>query len=181
MGFNNYIVDKEIIRIQLKKKTGEEFECIFDKEDLDKINFVRWHLRLSSKYNFWYAHATQYLGTINGKPKYKSLQMSKVILDVPRGRKVFVDHKNHNTLDNRKENLRITDFPENMQNRKSKNSNNTSGYRNVSWDKSYEQWKVQLQVNGKNTCLGYFDDVNKAGEFAKIKREELYGEFAGED
>lgn len=117
---------------------------------------------------------------VNGKPKYETWRLHRWLLNIDKGYKIKIDHHNHNGLDNRKNNLRISKNKENTKNRSSKNSNNTSGYRNVSWDKYYEQWKVQLQVDGKNKIFGYFDDVHEAGEYATIKRNELYGEFAGE-
>ena len=68
---------------------------------------------------------------------------------------------------------------ENLKNRKGRNSNNKSGYRNVSWD-GYK-WIVQLQVNGKNTCLGRFpeNELEQAGKFAEEMRQKYYGKFAG--
>jgi len=90
-----------------------------------------------------------------------------------------VDHINHNTLDNRKSNLREITTSENTRNRKSKNTNNTSGYRNVCWDKQRDKWMVQLHLEGKNKRLGYFDDVHEAGEYAEKMRKKYYGEFAG--
>lgn len=92
-----------------------------------------------------------------------------------------VDHINHNTLDDRKSNLRIITSGSNSMNRKGRNSNNKSGYRNVSWHKSINKWVVQLQIDGKNRVLGQFDDVHEAGRFAKEMRIKYYGEFAGED
>lgn len=40
---------------------------------------------------------------------------------------------------------------------------------------------MQLQVDGKNTCLGRFayEDLDKAGKFAEEMRQKYYGEFAG--
>ena len=61
----------------------------------------------------------------------------------------IVDHKNSNTLDNRKSNLRVVPDCNNSMNRKSRNRNNTSGYRNVSWNKNDNKWLVQLQINKK--------------------------------
>lgn len=90
---------------------------------------------------------------------------------------VLVDHRNYDTLDNRKENLRIVQSQANTRNRSGRNSNNKSGYRNVCLVKG--KWIVQLQINGRNTKLGSFDDVHKAGAFAKEMRNKYYGEFAG--
>ena len=92
---------------------------------------------------------------------------------------VRVDHINHNTLDNRKCNLRVITQKKNLRNRNSRNINNKSGYRNVSWNSRYNNWSVQLQINGKNKILGRFDNVDEAGRFAEEMRKKYYGEFAG--
>lgn len=90
-----------------------------------------------------------------------------------------IDHINHNPLDCRKKNLRVATIGENIRNRKSKNSNNTSGYRNVSWNKDSKKWTVQLQVGGTNKVLGMFEDVHETGKYAKEMRKKYYGKFAG--
>ena len=96
-------------------------------------------------------------------------------------REFNVDHQNHNTLDNRKENLRITNVPNNSKNREKRNSNNKSGYRNVCWNSSRNRWVVQLQVDGKNKILGTFkeEELEQAAIFAEKMRQKYYGEFAG--
>jgi len=92
-----------------------------------------------------------------------------------------VDHIDHNTLNNRKYNFRIVNIMQNSMHKKTKNKNNTSGYRNVSWIKSDQVYRVQLQINGKNTKLKDFpfDKLEEAGQYAKEMREKYYGEFAG--
>jgi hypothetical protein len=96
-------------------------------------------------------------------------------------RHIKVDHVLHDGLDNRRSNLRITDNSSNTKNRKSKNSNNTTGYRNVTHVTSDKKtpYHVQLQINGKNTVLGKFADVDKAGKFAKEMRKKYYKEYKG--
>lgn len=95
--------------------------------------------------------------------------------------KEWVDHINHKPRDNRKENLRFISVSNNSRNRKTKNRNNKSGYRNVCWDKRSKKWVVQLQVNGRNKPLKRFneDQLEEAGKCAEKMRKELYGEFAG--
>ena len=90
-----------------------------------------------------------------------------------------VDHENNDTLDNRKSNMRVVEESNNSKNRKSRNRNNKSGYRNVSLIKG--KWVVQLQIDGKNKRLGSFDDVHEAGKFAEEMRQKYYGEFAGKN
>jgi hypothetical protein len=91
--------------------------------------------------------------------------------------KEYGDHYNHDTLDNREENLRPSSNSNNNKHRKGANSNNKSGYRNVCFVEG--KWIVQLQINGKNTRLGSFDDVHEAGKFAEEMRKQYYGEYAG--
>ena len=93
----------------------------------------------------------------------------------------WIDHINHKPRDNRKENLRPISISDNSRNRKTRNRNNKSGYRNVSWSKKEKKWLVQLQVDGRNKVLGKFleDQLEEAGRFAEMKRNELYGIFAG--
>ena len=59
-------------------------------------------------------------------------------------------------------------------NRRKINKNNTSGYRNVSFDGRGNPI-VQLQdENGKNQVWRGFKDVHEAGKFAEQKRIEIY-------
>lgn len=51
-----------------------------------------------------------------------------------------IDHINNDTKNNKKSNLRKTEHVSNARNRKSKNSNNKSGFRNVFWNTKDERW-----------------------------------------
>lgn len=175
-GFNNYKIIDDYVIIYLEKRTGEVFETLIDLEDLEKIKNLglHWHVSFSKKTQSYYAQAIIYLGIINGKPKYKNNGLHTEILDKP----IFhIDHKNHNTLDNRKNNLNIVTQQENLINRRGVNLNNkSSGIRNISWDKRNERWIVQLQLNGKNKCFGRFkyEDLDKAILLAEKMRIEIY-------
>ena len=65
---------------------------------------------------------------------------------------------NRNKLDNRKENLRTCSDQENMCNR-TKQSNNTSGYKGVSWDKKLCKWLAKITYKRKQIYLGIFNDI----------------------
>jgi len=180
---NNYIVDKEnnIAKIELRRRNEDNMWVVIDLEDLEKvISFpYTWFAKYSANAGSFYACASQYLSEIKHS---RTVLMHQFIMGVYKSAREFnVDHKNHNTLDNRKENLRITNVPDNGKNRENKNKNNKSGYRNVSWNESSQKWVVQLQINGKNTIIGKFpkDKLKEAGKFAELKRKEIYGEYAG--
>ena len=180
---NNYIIDKEnnLVRIELKRRNGKEsLWTIIDLDDLEKvINFpYTWYAKLSPNNNCYYAFASEHLGVReNGTQKKRIVALHQFVLDTDK----IVDHIEHDTLDNRKSKLRIIDNKHNLRNRKGRNNNNKSGYRNVSWSNGEQKWIVQLQVNGKNTCLGKFpkDQLEEAGKFAEEMRKKYYGEFAG--
>jgi hypothetical protein len=181
-GFNQYkiIDDKNIAIIYLENRKKEIVETIIDLNDLDRLIELNyhWHSRWIKPMNSYYAGTTFYKGIINGKPKHKSVELQTVILDTIAIDGIHIDHINHNTLDNRKDNLRITVASKNTKNRGRINSNNTTGYRNVCF---FDGWYlVQLQINGKNTVVYKSKNVDDAGKVAKEMRQKYYGEFAGE-
>ncbi len=90
----------------------------------------------------------------------------------------YVDHRNHNGLDNRRSNLRIATWAENCWNKRKPISGSSSQFKGVMWDKRRSQWQVQIGHNGKKIFIGYFDDEQEAARAYDAKAKELYGEFA---
>ena len=87
-----------------------------------------------------------------------------------------IDHINGNYLDNRIENLRESSISENQWNCKLR-EDNTSGHKNVHYNKSRNIWFTRFQINGKSITRGYFKNKEDAIKLAKQTREELHGEF----
>lgn len=179
---NDHTIKGDITIFHITRRNGDKFDVIIDTEKLyifDELNYkihVSWHSDIQG----YYAEICQYLGTINGKAKYKTLLVHRLVMN-EQLTKNKVDHRSHNTLDNREDNLRITVQDKNTKNRKGRNSNNKSGHRNVSWHERDNCWAVQLQIEGKNTILKRFpfEQLNEAGTFAEEMRQKYYGEFAG--
>lgn len=88
-----------------------------------------------------------------------------------------VDHKDLDTSNNIWSNLRNASNSQNGANRL-KLSNNGSGYKNVTWQKSASKWKVVVHKNGKDHYAGLFTELKDAVETANKLRKELFGEFA---
>ena len=88
-----------------------------------------------------------------------------------------VDHIDGDRFNNRVENLREVTASQNAQNGKFRISN-TSGYKNVSFEKRNEKWRVMLRVDGVNKSFGYYDDLELAGLVAAEARDKFCGQYA---
>lgn len=89
----------------------------------------------------------------------------------------YVDHVNRNKLDNRRDNLRLASKGQNAINSKVP-SNNTSGAKGVTWDKSKQRWQAQIVYQQKFVFIGRYKKVEDAIEARREKEVELFGEFA---
>lgn len=88
-----------------------------------------------------------------------------------------IDHVNGNKSDNRILNLRPANTSQNACNSKVR-SDNSSGIKGVSWDKTYKKWYAKCCINQKQYNLGKY--INKAdAEKAVIEfRNKHHGEFS---
>lgn len=99
------------------------------------------------------------------------------ILDRPLVKGEFVDHINHNGLDNRRENLRLCSNQQNCTNSRPKQSN-TSGYKGIIWHARLNKWSAQIGVNGKSQYLGLFLSKHDAARAYNAAALAAWGEFA---
>jgi len=103
--------------------------------------------------------------------------MHREILELKKGDGKYGDHINHNTLDNRKNELRVcTQSQNNMNSRKRKNC--TSIYKGVCWKKQFMRWDSYIMVNQKQIYIGRFKSEKMAALAYNKKAKELFGEFA---
>jgi hypothetical protein len=183
-GFNKYkIINDEYVEFYVESGKWGNFVGYADLDDLDRlIEFGHtWHIRDGGG-------GRPCLQTcIYGRDedgKYKIIKqpyMARWILGFE-DYDYVVHHINHDPYDNRKDNLKIIPNDCNLKCRKGKNKNNTSGHRNISFDKRTNEWLVQLRDNGKTKCWRFpYDKLDEAVKFKIEKRRELYGEFTGED
>lgn len=110
-----------------------------------------------------------------GKVYSKKLKAHRVIWAIHHGAwpDGEIDHINGVRNDNRIENLRVVTSAENNQNRPMP-KNNTSSVMGVNWHKHKSKWIAQIQCNGKNIHLGYFDSLDDASA-ARADAEAKYG------
>lgn len=89
----------------------------------------------------------------------------------PEQTEVEVDHKNRQTLDNRRSNLRVVTHAQNMQNRPS-HAGSTSKFRGVYKNNGETRWRAQVVVAGKTHKLGTHATPEIAAEVARAFRAE---------
>ena len=129
-----------------------------------------------SKYK-WFAHnaGTEYsyaATNINGK----TVLMHRLILNMHKKRFQQVDHANHDTLDNRKPNLRGCTKQQNSFNQRM-HRDNRSGYKGVSTQKCGKHI-VRVTESKKVYYCGFFADAREAALAYNVKAKELFGEYA---
>lgn len=140
--------------------TVNGYKVLFDEADQKFVESQKWSIRHGWK-KAPYVHCK--LGL-----------MHRIFLNCPKG--LLVDHRNHNTLDNRKENLRIATRAQNMWNRK--NTCGSSKYKGVYWHKSSKKWQCAAYLDNKGIFIGTYETEELAAKAYNIKALELYGEFA---
>ncbi|WP_373894447.1 hypothetical protein [Virgibacillus sp. CBA3643] len=130
--------------------------------DLDDIDLLHNH--------YWGVNSQGYLHSrINGK----LVRMHRHIFDYP---DETIDHINRNPLDNRKENLRITDYTGNNRN-SSISKANKSGVVGVS-KIGPRKWVARITVDYKEIKLGHFEDFEDAITARRLAEIEHFGEYA---
>lgn len=103
--------------------------------------------------------------------------MHRVIIEAPD--EMFVDHINHNGLDNRRSNLRLATRSENTQNRRKISTKTRSRYKGLSLHKERRKgWSARIRVKGKSKFLGFFADEIEAGKAYDRAARKYHGEFA---
>ena len=140
--------------------------ALVDEEDYEWLNQWKWH------YNNGYATRNQWDPITKKQIK---ILMHRLIMKSSED--MQVDHANHNTLDNRKCNLRICTKFQNMQNSKLQ-KNRSSKYKGVCWHKDNKKWKAYITYEGKRIHLGYYDIEEEAARVYDKKAIELFGKFA---
>src|SRR4051812_44709094 len=106
--------------IPLHGKYGDGKFAIVDDADFDWLNQYKWFVTQDGYASHW-----RYIDGVR-----TNFKMHKMILEVPEG--FLVDHKNQNTFDNRRDNLRQATRAQNNTNCAPRKHKQKSKYRGVS-------------------------------------------------
>lgn len=145
------------------------YSMIVDADDAPILQTHRWQAKIGPS-GLVYAIRNHRRGGV-----WQTLYAHRVIMKPDEGQ--FVDHINGNTLDNRRENLRICSRAANNHYARMR-KDNKSGYKGVVWYEPTKRWKAQIGADGRRIGLGYFKDALDAARAYDEAASRLFGEFA---
>jgi len=92
-------------------------------------------------------------------------------------RKIDVDHRDLDGLNNLLENLRTSTRQQNTRNSGSR-PNSSSKFKGVSWKKELKKWIVQITISGENKYLGLFESEEDAARQFNHASRIHFGEYS---
>jgi hypothetical protein len=137
--------------------------ALVDSEDYDWI--MQWN---------WYAHWYENTKSFYAYRQYGRTQVS-MHSEILKCGPYESDHRNHDTLDNRRNNLRICTHVQNMSNRRWGNSD---GYKGIKFFPKLGKWMARIQFGNKRKYLGLYESAEAAARAYDMAAKELHGEFA---
>lgn len=158
------------IRFIVSKTHGVKIILLCD-ISVSIFDLHKWHVTLNEWNNFY---------VIRTDGSSRTVYLHREILGFVHGDGKYVDHNNHNGLDNQVSNLRLATNQENGFNR-GKNKNNTSGVKGVRWHNKNHMWVAQIKHHGTNYYLGSFETIRGAIKSRNEKAKELHGGFYFEE
>lgn len=152
---------KEIL---LRGKYGDGKVALVDDDDYEYLSKFKWWLSPQG-----------YVRRVGLKSsgEEKSVLMHREIVKCPDG--LFVDHINHNTIDNRKRNLRICTPKENSRN-KNKESDSKNTHKGVKYKN--DNYEASIVVDGTYIFIGSFTNEIAAANAYNYHAIMYFGEFA---
>jgi hypothetical protein len=143
---------------------------IVDDEDYEELSKYKWTQNGSK--NHRYVKRSCFVNK-----KRIQIYMHRQIMNTPKG--MQTDHINHDTMDNRRSNLRVCTKSQNNWNI-SQTHGKISKYKGVGYRKcnKYRPWQTTIHLNNKPIYLGAYATEVEAARAYNDKAKELFGEFA---
>ena len=148
----------------------QEQVALIDDQDFEWLSKYKWH-------SHWNTCTRSYSAarSVHDNGKQKKILMHRVIMGAHPEQEV--DHRNHDTLDNQRDNLRLCTAKQNKQNVRPR-TGCSSKYKGVSWHKKNHNWRTYINLNGSRYNLGSFINEIEAAHVYDGAARKLFGEFA---
>jgi hypothetical protein len=144
--------------------------AIVDDEDYEALAKFKWQAEWSRNAQTWYAKRRT-----SKADGCRTVRMHREIVGAGAGEQV--DHRNHDGLDNRRDNLRRCTVTQNNANQR-KGAGHTSRYKGVSWNALTGSWRAQISVEGTTRHIGQYASEKEAAAAYDAAASALHGEFA---
>ena len=166
-----------------KIKLSQDQVAVVDAEDYGWLSNYSWYAKWNPHTKSFYAVAAINKtvdfelenGTIITRRVQAIVSMHRAVLKIGSER-IHVDHEDHDTLNNRKYNLRRAGQHEQKRNSRVYKSN-TSGFKGVH-QRPNGTYQARINMDGKRVSLGHYDTPEEAAKVYDAKAVEVYGEFA---
>ena len=144
--------------------------ALVDDGDYDWLNQWKWCADKSMS-GTYYARRNP---SVSGNTQHPT-SMAREILGLKYEDPRHSDHINHNTLDNRRENLRVCTIHQNKMNQQPQR-NRSSVYKGVVWRERSKKWEVNICIKGVQKYLGLHKIEEVAALVYNLAAIKYYGE-----
>lgn len=165
---NKYEIRGKDVVIFLNRRSGT-VEAYTSKCYLEKLKAYpgKWRYSWNGKSPTPYV-----LGSYSDNGKRKDILLHRYLLGITDPH-IDVDHKDHNGLNNRRNNLRALKHSHNVQNKRAYR-NNSTGIRGVTIDKKTGKYRCSLQSKGRTLLNKKVDDIKEAARIVVEARKKHF-------
>lgn len=141
------------------------FTIRLDDEDMHLLGEYTWRAHWTGQ-----RHYAARKTDVGGKTK--TIYLHRLIVAAPPG--LQVDHRDGDTLNNTRANLRLVTAAQNQQNRRGAQRNSRTGVRNVVYRPDRDRYYVKTRLNGRVRYWGSFASLDDAANAAREARQQVF-------